>query len=128
MVSRPLTGSFAWRFITSGYTYQGINTTSDVNDVSSGTSSWGGAFRLPSFTSALNPAYSSNYTPIVTGIEMFPLLDFRLPDDFGFTTVYNISPADRDQIYVTPGSEVWEIMAQTSAGGTNPMLFVARTV
>lgn len=125
---RAFAGTYDARVITSGYVYGGVTTSSDYNDPSGTSSNWAGAVRLPAFSSTINAAYSSNYTPIITGIDLFPLLDCGMGSDFGFVTTLGATPAVRDLISVTAGVEVWEVIATVTAGSTNGMCLLARTI
>lgn len=123
----PFAGTYSNRFITSGYCYNGIHSTSDVNDPSATSEYYAGMIRLPSFHTSVNPAYSANYAPIVTGLDLFPLFDMRLPDDFAMTTTFGLTPVFRDLIHVTPGVESWEVLGSYGANSTNSLVFLART-
>lgn len=129
--AKPFTGtastSFAVALPASCYAYAGTSTGNDCNDPSGGTVGYIGAIRLPSFTSATNPAFSSNYAPIITGIDPFPSLNLALPSDFGIVTTIGTVASARDTITVTAGVEVWEVMASVAAASTNSLCFVART-
>lgn len=85
---------------------------------------------LPIGINAANPAFSTDSIPIFTGLPYSSYINEGLPSDIGITFHYaNNTMAPLDTFTVTPGSEVWEILAVTnsaSLGGACPML-VART-
>lgn len=68
---------------------------------------------LPIGTTAVNPAYTSNYSPIFTGLPYnFYIASSPMPSDFGvYFHFANNTMARGDKIIVSAGSEEWEILS-----------------
>lgn len=93
-----------------------------VNNVSSiathnGFPSVGSVVVLPNGNSTANPAYSSNYNPVVTGVPYsFYVTNSTLPADFGIIPHYtNNTLAPEDTFVVTSGTEEWEILKSVNS-------------
>lgn len=73
---------------------------------------------LPVGVSAANPAYTSNYSPIFTGLPYnFYIASSPMPNDFGVYFHYaNNTMARGDKIIVSAGSEEWEILSVANNG------------
>jgi hypothetical protein len=87
---------------------------------------------MPFGFNAANPAFTTDYNPIYTGIRHLSTVAANLPADFGITASRtNNTNAIQDTITVTPGVEVWEVLtffnasAITNAAASS--LFLART-
>ena len=88
-------------------------------------------FLFPYGQNATNPAFSSDFNPVYTGLRHLSTVDANLPADFGVTASRtNNTNAIQDTLTVTPGVEVWEVLAFHNVTGTTghaSPLFVART-
>lgn len=87
-----------------------------------------GAIHLPWFDGSIIPGVTSPSAPLLTGINMAPPLNLKLPSDFCITTIPSASrsPANGSRIDIG-GSEVWEVL--TGVGTplpANRMVFMAR--
>jgi hypothetical protein len=67
---------------------------------------------LPNGLTAANPAYSTNYNPVYTGLPYsFYMTNSNLPSDIGIIAHYaNNNLAPEDTFVVTAGVEEWEIL------------------
>lgn len=125
---------------TSSYSVHG-RVSNSVGNNSSNTLWWDSAIPthlttvLPSASSAsnANPAYSSNYNPICSGVRYSNYMPSgNLPSDFAIIPHYadnTLQPFDK--FVVSSGVEEWEIMSRVNSGAatTNPSLaFAARVI
>lgn len=74
---------------------------------------------LPFGNASVNPAYSSDYNPVFTGLPYSPYINEGFPSDFGIGQIHNSATtvAIGDQIIVTNGVEHWEYI--TIGGGND---------
>jgi hypothetical protein len=86
---------------------------------------------LPNAFTNTNPAFTSNVTPVFTGLNYWAYLNEAMPSDFGIASYYlSTTLAVRDRLIVTAATEEWEMInitnnsAVTRASG----MFVARVV
>ena len=95
-----------------------------------------GAVQLPIGFSNNNPAYATDSNPVFTNLLLNPYSSALLPADFGITGyLYSVSMSVFDQFVVTPGSEIYDILAVSNHSGSfsssdlraSP-LFLARVV
>jgi hypothetical protein len=88
-------------------------------------------FLLPYVSSTGNPAYSTDFNPVFTGIRHLSTVAANLPADFGITASRtNNTNAIQDTLTVSAGVEVWEVLAFANGAGTAGQaspLFLART-
>jgi len=87
---------------------------------------------LPVASSAANPAYATNVTPVFTGAQYSDFLFESIPEDFGLSMHYaNNTMAVQDTLVVSAGVEEWEMINVANNGtvssGASPM-FLARIV
>jgi hypothetical protein len=75
------------------------------------------AIMLPNALSAANPAYTSDYAPVVTGVPYsFYMTNAVLPSDMGIVPHYaNNTLAELDRFIVTAGVEEWEVLAEANS-------------
>jgi len=113
-----------------GYSVAGAvsNTAGNVFDYQN---AYGSGLLLPYGNSTANPAFSSEFSPVYTGLRHLSTVAANLPADFGFAgSRSNDANAVQDTLTVTPGVEVWEVLAFANGGGivgqASP-LFLART-
>lgn len=89
------------------------------------------SFEAPTGISAVNPAYTSDYTPILFGISYSPYVNTPLPADFAIHFPFTATQFSfGDSIVVTAGVEEWEVLAFANNNQTtspNPLL-LARMV
>ncbi len=88
-------------------------------------------FHVPYAFNNTNPAYSTDYTPVLNAPAYNHWLTSTLPADFGIAYHYaDNTLAVFDTFTVSAGSEVWTVLAVTNSGtittGATP-LFLART-
>jgi len=88
---------------------------------------------IPNAVASGNPAYTSNYNPIVTGVPYsFYMNNSQLPSDFGIIPTYvNNTLGIGDTFVVTAGVEEWEILLRLNGSGANTsasMAFGARII
>lgn len=78
----------------------------------------GCAIILPNGNSAANPAYTSNYNPVVTQLPYsFYVTNSILPGDFAIIPHYtNNTLTPEDTFVVTSGTEEWEILKSVNNG------------
>lgn len=66
---------------------------------------------VPYGFSGVNPAFGSNYTPVVNGYSYSPYVLQPMPSDFGFQFSFLSSAFSfADRVVVTPGTEEWEVI------------------
>ena len=86
---------------------------------------------VPAGLNNTNPAYTSNYVPILFGISYSPYVNTPLPADFAIHFPFTATQfAFGDSIVVTAGVEEWEVLAFANNNQTtspNPLL-LARMV
>jgi hypothetical protein len=102
------------------------NSTSSSNSVGSSD-----AILVPYGFSNTNPAYTTNYTPIVNGYSYSNYTTSNMPADFGIFFNYGTTAfAFGDLIVVSAGVEEWEIygFANNTAADSASALLVARVV
>jgi hypothetical protein len=86
---------------------------------------------LPFGSATANPAFGTDFNPVYTGcLRHLSTVAANLPADFGFTASrVNNTNAIQDTLTVTPGVEVWEVLAfgnATGVAGHASPLFLAR--
>lgn len=72
-----------------------------------------GAIPIPSFygSATVNPAFTNNVAPIVTGLPMSMLTTDPWPADFGFWAPFGTTTYDNgDTLAITAGSNEWEVI------------------
>jgi hypothetical protein len=102
------------------------NSTSSSNSVGSSD-----AVLVPYGFSNTNPAYTTNYTPIVNGYSYSNYITSNMPADFGIFFDYGTTAfAFGDRIVVSAGVEEWEIylFANNATAEAPSALIVARVV
>jgi hypothetical protein len=86
---------------------------------------------IPYVSSTANPAFSTDFNPVYTGIRHLSTVAANLPTDFGITASRtNNTNAIQDTLTVSAGVEVWEVIAFANGAGTAGQaspLFLART-
>ena len=87
---------------------------------------------LPYVPAAGNPAFATDFNPVYTGIRHLSTVAANLPADFGLTASRtNNANTIQDTLTVSPGVEVWEVIAfanaSSAAVGNSSPLFLART-
>ena len=106
------------------------------NDLSNYNGLWsatGNPIVLPLASSASNPAYAADSSPIFTGLPYsFYVPSKSLPSDFGIYGHFGANTMTRgDKIIVSTGTEEWDILSVTNTGssptGPSPC-FLARVV
>ena len=90
-------------------------------------------FVLPGWTTAANPAASSNFNPVFNGLRLSSVHATDLPSDFGISAIKTSNTlAIQDNATVTAGVEDYEILNFRNRGFTNSIasnpVFLARTV
>lgn len=86
---------------------------------------------VPYGFSAGNPAFSSNYTPVIFGYSYSPYITQAMPTDFGLQFSYlSSSFAFGDRVVVSSGVEEWEVMdfRNNSTTTSGSPLLLARVV
>jgi hypothetical protein len=102
------------------------NSTSSVNQVGSGS-----AVLVPYGFNNTNPAYTTDYTPIVNGYSYSNYTTSNMPADFGIFFSHGTTTfAFGDRIVVSAGVEEWEIylFANNAIADAPSALLVARVV
>jgi hypothetical protein len=110
--------------------YSAIN--NNINTLSSDSTSFdpgsGSSFNaglstilVPAALSSVNPAYTSDYVPVLFGPSYSPYVNERLPDDFAIyfpltTTVF----AYGSRVVITAGTEEWEVLQFLNNSPGNP--------
>jgi hypothetical protein len=92
-----------------------------------------GAIPIPSFYSSatVNPEFTSNVAPIITGLPMSMLTTDPWPADFGFWAPFGTTTYDNgDTLAITAGSNEWEVVdgVTLSADNAASLLLLARVV
>ena len=113
----------------------GWNFNSAASDASSNywsnTAAMSTGLLMPFGSSAANPAFTSDYNPVYTGIRHLSVVAANLPADFGITASRTSNTnAIQDTLTVSAGVEVWEVLAFFNASNTTgaaSALFLART-
>jgi hypothetical protein len=86
---------------------------------------------VPVGLSSVNPAYSTDYIPVLFGPSYSPYVNERLPDDFAIYFPFTATQfAYGSRVVITAGTEEWEVMQfanNTSTEAPNPLL-LARVV
>ena len=90
-------------------------------------------FVLPGWTTAANPAATSNFNPVFTGLRLSSVHATDMPADFGISVIKTSNTlAIQDNATVTAGVEDYEILQFANLGFTNSIasnpVFLARTV
>jgi hypothetical protein len=90
-------------------------------------------FVLPGWTTAANPAASSNFNPVFNGLRLSSVHAADLPSDFGISAIKTSNTlAIQDNATVTAGVEDYEILNFRNLGFSNTIasnpVFLARTV
>lgn len=88
---------------------------------------------LPTGETDANPAYTTDFNPIYTGMPISPYMtNFTIPSDFGIIPHYATNTMEvLDKFVVTAGVEEWEILSRVNNGTANTgasMAFAARIV
>jgi hypothetical protein len=105
-----------------GTTYQAVGNIENGGGISNNlqlaNNSNAGSIILPFGNASVNPAYSTDYNPVWTGLPYSPYINENLPSDFGIGLVHNTAtaPTVGDQIIVTNAVEVWEFVACSAHG------------
>lgn len=120
-----------WAFSTQRYYIWGNANSSTANWVNSATTNFGVV--LPTGFGNTNPAYTTNQTPVFSGVPYSLYQQTPLPSDFAVSGVFlasGMTPIDR--LVVTAGVEEWEIIAvannATVSNDTASPVFLARVV
>lgn len=92
-----------------------------------------GAIPIPSFYSSatVNPAFTSNVSPIITGLPLSMLTTDPWPADFGFWAPFGTTTYDNgDTLAITAGSNEWEVIdgVTLAADSSASLLLLARVV
>lgn len=88
-----------------GYAYSFPNANTNTGGVSPG------SVILPIGFSSGNPAYSTNYLPIFTGVHLTPYSPASLPADFGLSAIFAANNLDLFSLIVVSAQEVWDVLA-----------------
>ena len=86
---------------------------------------------LPNAFTNTNPGFTSNVTPVFTGLNYWAYLNQAMPSDFGIASYYLSSTlAIRDKLIVTAATEEWEMInvINNSTASAASGMFVARVV
>lgn len=115
----------------SSYSFAGAVTNSTGNVWAVATAGgWNTGFLYPFGSATANPAFSTDFRPVFTGLRHLSTVAANLPADFGFAASRtNNANAIQDTLTVTPGVEVWEVLAFNNGAGTAGQaspLFLAR--
>jgi hypothetical protein len=85
----------------------------------------------PAGLSSRNPAYATDYVPVLFGPSYSPYVNERLPDDFAIYFPFTATQfAYGSRVVITAGTEEWEVLAfanNSSTEAPNPLL-LARVV
>jgi len=129
--SRDRTESFWFNGYAEIETYQYIgpgNTSGSYSNAPSG----GTYIILPNAFTNTNPAFTSNVTPVFTGLNYWAYLNQAMPSDFGIASYYLSNTLTiRDKLIVTAATEEWEminIINNTGSVGQASGMFLARVV
>jgi hypothetical protein len=144
-VRRSFVGGHANRGITSAATYNGSGSTTywiwlneykslgNANNDAPGNYNVGfaSAIETPAGLNNTNPAYATDYVPVLFGISYSPYVNTPLPADFAIyfpftTTQFSFG----DSVVISAGTEEWEVLAfanNNQATSPNPLL-LARIV
>lgn len=116
------------------YVYGAVGSRNNEPNVNygSGRGSSLGAIYLPVGKTLANPAFTSDYVPICTGLPWSPFTPTPLASDFAVYMHYaNNTIQIGDRFIVTPGAEEWEVVAASNNGYVNDgasSTFLARVV
>jgi hypothetical protein len=113
----------------------GIGSVGAVSNQSTNTyvlaTSFNAPLLVPFGSATANPAFSTDFNPVFTGIRHLSTVAANLPADFGYTASRtNNTNAIQDTLTVSAGVEVWEVIAFANGAGTSGQpspLFLART-
>lgn len=92
-----------------------------------------GAIPIPSFygSATVNPAFTSNVAPIITGLPLSMLTTDPWPADFGFWAPFGTTTYDNgDTLAITAGSNEWEVIDGVAlpTDSSASLLLLARVV
>ena len=114
----------------SGFTMLGAQSNQTQNTFTTANALSGGLL-LPFGSASANPAFGTDFNPVFTGVRHLSTVAANLPADFGIAASRtNNTNAIQDTLTVTPGVEVWEVLAFFNGSGTAGQaspLFLART-
>lgn len=86
---------------------------------------------VPAGLSSVNPAYATDYVPVLFGPSYSPYVNEQMPDDFAIYFPFTATQfAYGSRVVIAAGTEEWEVMQfanNTSAESPNPLL-LARVV
>lgn len=92
-----------------------------------------GAIPIPSFyaSATVNPAFTNNVAPIITGLPLSMLTTDPWPADFGFWAPFGTTTYDNgDTLAITAGSNEWEVIDGVAlpTDSSASLLLLARVV
>ena len=123
---RTDSGSFGKQWTVLGYMALGNTSNSTSNDNTNATHIF-----VPYGFNNTNPAYTTDYLPIVNGYSYSNYVTSNMPVDFGIFFNYGVTAfAFGDRIVVTAGVEEWEVysFANNTNASNASALIVARVV
>jgi hypothetical protein len=124
--ARTAIGSYLDAWSTLGYMALGNTSNSTSNDNTTATH-----ILVPYGFNNTNPAYTTNYFPIINGFSYSNYVTSSMPADFGIFFNYGVTAfAFGDRIVVTAGVEEWEVygFANNTNADNASALIVARVV